>query len=188
MVLFGFEGDEIQIRLTSLPRNLMSGADSWNYLLCKLGCSLEPETSRASPTYVAAQLSLLFLSLTISSSAPKTTLLFAMFQMQNNPFSPHHPNWSSASCQTKGLVSLLWSFFTILMIIKRFHLSLPDFGWINWTNQSLCSVRDQLQFAPVSWSLIQQSTTIRIKQIRSDALLKMQSCCCQKDILWKPVE
>lgn len=154
MVLFGFEGDEIQIRLTSLPRNLMSGADSGNYLLCKLGCSLEPETSRASPSYVAAQLSLLLLSLTISSSAPKTTLLFAMFQMQNNPFSPHYPNWSSASCQTKGLVSLLWSFFTILMIIKRFHLSLQHFGWINWTNQPLFSV---------SWSLIQQSTNHKNK-------------------------
>lgn len=76
MALFGFEGDEIQIRLTSLPWNLMSGADSGNYLLCKLGCSLEPETSGASPSYVAAQQSLLLLSLTISPSAPKTTLLF----------------------------------------------------------------------------------------------------------------
>lgn len=79
MVLFGFEGDEIQIRLTSSPWNLMSRADSGNYLLCKLGCSLEPETSRASPSYVAARLSLLLLllSFTISPSAPKTTLLFS---------------------------------------------------------------------------------------------------------------
>lgn len=30
MVLFGFEGDEIQIRLTPLHRNLMSRADSGN--------------------------------------------------------------------------------------------------------------------------------------------------------------
>lgn len=36
MVLFGFEEDEIQIRLTPLLWNLMSGADSGNYLLCKL--------------------------------------------------------------------------------------------------------------------------------------------------------
>lgn len=36
MVLFGFEEDEIQIRLTLLLWNLMSGADSGNYLLCKL--------------------------------------------------------------------------------------------------------------------------------------------------------
>lgn len=79
MVLFGFEGDEIQIRLTSLPRNLMSGADSGNYLLCKLGCSPEPETRRASLSHVAPQLSLLLLSLTISPSAPKTTLLLLLF-------------------------------------------------------------------------------------------------------------
>lgn len=70
VVLFGIEGDKIQIRLTSSPWNLMSGADSGNYLLCKLGCSLKPETSRASSSYVAAQLSLLLLSLTISATAP----------------------------------------------------------------------------------------------------------------------
>lgn len=33
MVLFGFEGDEIQIKLTSLPWNLMSGADSGIFTL-----------------------------------------------------------------------------------------------------------------------------------------------------------
>lgn len=64
VVLFGSEGDEIQIRLTPSPWNLMSGADSGNYLLCKLGRSPEVETSRASPSCVAAQLSL------SSSSSP----------------------------------------------------------------------------------------------------------------------
>lgn len=142
MVLFGFEGDEIQIRLTPLPWNLMSGADSGNYLLCKLGCSLELETSTASPSYVAARLSLLLLSLTISPSAPKTTLLFSMLQMQNNPLSLLYPDWSSASCQTEGLFSLLWSLSTILIIIKRLHPSLHDL------NQLLCSERDQPLLCP----------------------------------------
>lgn len=124
------------MRLTSLPWNLMSGADSGNYLLCKLGCSPEPETSRAAPSYVAAQVSLLLASSTISPSAPRTTLFFfSMLQMQNNPLSLHCPDWGSASCQTEGLVRVLWSPFTILTIIKRLHPSLPDFGWINWTNQ-----------------------------------------------------
>lgn len=77
VALSGFEGDDIQIRLTSLPWNLMREADSGNYLLCKLGYSLEPETSGASPPDVAAHLSPLLLSSTISPSAPKTTLLFS---------------------------------------------------------------------------------------------------------------
>lgn len=156
LVLFGFEGDEIQIRLTSLPWNLMSGADSGNYLLCKLGCSLEPST--ASLLRLLNYLSSFspWLSLPLP---PKPPFLFpSMLKMLNNPLSLHIPDWSSASCQTEGLVSLLWSLFTILIIIKRRPIIVAWLWLDKLDNFVLRGISHST--AHVSWSFIQQSTTL----------------------------
>lgn len=131
----------------------------------------------------------------LSSSSPWLSLplppkppFFSMLQMQNNPLSLHYPDWSSASCQTEGLVSLLWSLFTILIIIKRLHPSLLDFGWINWTNQPLCSERDQPWLCPCFLIIHTTKHNLKKKQIRSNALLKnaklLLSKRCWSEALW----
>lgn len=95
MALFGFEEDEIQIKLTPLLWNLVSGADSGNYLLCKLQPAATDEQ----------RISFLCCRSTIispSASAPPPPPSFLLAPNENKPLSLHSPDWSVDSWQTGG--------------------------------------------------------------------------------------
>lgn len=88
MALFGFEDDEIQIRLTLLLWNLVSGADSGNYLLCKLQPAA---TDEQRISFLCCR------SATISSSAPAPPLPSPPSfhaSNENKPLSLHSPDWN----------------------------------------------------------------------------------------------
>lgn len=89
MALFGFEEDEIQIRLTLLLWHLVSGADSGNYLLCKLQPAA---TDEQRISFLCCR------STTISPSAPAPTPLPSFHAPnENKPLSLHSSDWSVAS-------------------------------------------------------------------------------------------
>ena len=76
MALFGFEDDEIQIRLTLLLWNLVNGADSGNFLLCKL----QPAADEQRISFLCCR------STTIAPAAPAPPLTHthtqALFMLQ----------------------------------------------------------------------------------------------------------
>lgn len=138
-------------------------------IICSANCSLELETSRASPSYVAAQLSLFPLSLTISPSAPQTTLLFftcSKCKIILFPFTtlteavPH--------VRLKVWLASFDLLSTILILIKRLHPSLHD---LNWTKQPFCSERDHPLLSPSLRFIHTKRHNLKKKQKRSNALL-----------------
>lgn len=149
MVLFGFEGDEIQIRLTSLPWNLMSKADSGNYLLCKLGWSPEPLTSRASFLCCYATISPPFPLHCLSLCPPKNQPPFFFFFLRSKCQIIHF--CFTALTEVMPCVRLkTWIAYTDNTDNNQEASSFTaELFWIKWTNQLVYAERDQLKLNPM---------------------------------------
>lgn len=119
MALFGF--DEIQIRLTLLLWNLVSGADSGNYLLCKL----QPAATDEQRISV-----LCCRSTTISPPAPPPSPLWvSMLQMKIIHFPCTIPTGAVTRDRLGAAQSPLIFLSTMLIIVEKLH---PPSHYLNW--------------------------------------------------------